>query len=335
MNKTHLDILMPVYNAEATLPTCLKSLSRQSEKRWVCWAIDDGSSDQSAQILQDAALRDSRIRVIFKKHEGIVPALNAGLTHCRAPWVARMDADDWMHRDRLALQLSALENNPQLSAVGSHVRVFPRDRMTQGARRYEAWLNRVRNENDLRAEAWVECPVAHPSLMFRTEALTASGYQDPEWPEDYDLILRFLAQGKRIGMVPRRLIGWRDSASRLSRTHPRYHLDAFTQCKAFHLTQTFLASHPHYVLWGHGPTGRSLRRALAQHGRATSHIVEVHPRRIGQTLQGAPVVVPEDLLKLRPERIIVSVAGASARSKIREALDEMGFQENQHYVCTA
>ncbi|MAJ60215.1 MAG: hypothetical protein CBC48_09570 [bacterium TMED88] len=335
MKRTQVDILMPVFNAEATLPACLKSLSRQTEKRWRCWAIDDGSTDASPEILQDAAVRDTRIHLISKKHEGIVSALNTGMRYCTAPKTARMDADDWMHQKRLALQISALQKNPRWSAVGCHVRGFPRGDMTAGGRRYEAWLNGVQNEKDLCSEAWIECPVAHPSLMFQTSTLQAFGYHEHGWPEDYDLVLRMLTQGKHIGMVPQKLLSWRDSPNRLSRTSPRYQLDAFTRCKAFYLVQNFLASHARYVLWGHGPTGRRLRRSLAEYDRSPSHIVEVHPRRIGQVLRGAPVIVPEDLLDLRPERIVVSVAGASPRAKIRMALNAMGFQENQDYVCAA
>jgi len=335
MNRTQVDILMPVFNAEATLPTCLKSLSRQTEKRWRCWAVDDGSTDASAAILQDAASRDTRIHLISKEHEGIVSALNTGLRYCTAPKTARMDADDWMHQKRLALQISALEKNPRWSAVGCHVRGFPRGDITAGGRRYEAWLNAVQNEKDLRFEAWIECPVAHPSLMFRTSTLQAFGYLEHGWPEDYDLVLRLLTQGKDIGVVPQKLLSWRNSPDRLSRRSSRYHLDAFTRCKARYLVQNFLASDTRYVLWGHGPTGRRLRRALAEYDRTPSHIVEVHPRRIGQVLRGAPVIVPHDLLELRPERIVVSVAGPTPRAKIRKALNGMGFRENHDYVCTA
>ncbi|MCH2185861.1 glycosyltransferase [Myxococcota bacterium] len=334
-NRPQVDILMPVFNAEATLPACLQSLRRQTEKRWTCWAIDDGSTDASAEILDEAARQDPRIQMISKRHEGIVSALNTGLRHCTAPWTARMDADDWMHRKRLALQISALKNNPRWSAVGSHVRCFPRDGMRAGARRYEAWLNGVQNERDFRSEAWIECPVAHPSLMFPTSTLQAFGYHGPDWPEDYDLVLRLLAQGKRIGMVPRRLLSWRDSPDRLSRTNPRYQLNAFARCKAFYLVRTFLESHARYVLWGHGPTGRRLRRSLAEHDRNPSHIVEVHPRRMGEVLGGAPVIAPHDLLKLQPERIVVSVAGSGPRAQIRKALNGMGLRENHDYVCAA
>src|SRR5207253_2330368 len=76
----------------------------------------------------------------------------------------------------------------------------------------------------VRADAFVECPIVHPTLMARADVLRALGYRDLEWPEDYDLVLRMLAKGHRVGMVPRRLVGWRESPTRLWRRDRRYGL---------------------------------------------------------------------------------------------------------------
>ena len=335
MAKTLVSILLPVYQAASTLETCLRSLQRQSETRWACIAVEDGSRDKSLQILSEVAKRDSRIQIVRKKHGGIVSALRTGLPYCRAPWIARMDADDWMHRDRLALQIDALRQNTRLSAVGSHVRVFPRRLMTEGARRYESWLNHIEDARAMSTERWIECPVAHPTLMFRAETLREFGYQDRGWPEDYDLVLRLLGSGHEIGVVPRKLLGWRDSDARLSRTSPHYERDQFVRCKAFHLSQTFLSSTRRYALWGYGSTGRALRRALETYERQPSHIVDVHPRRMGQKVHGAEVVNYKRLSQIRPERLIVSVAGDAPRRQIRAALDQMGFRQSIDYVCAA
>ena len=136
-------------------------------------------------------------------------------------------------------------------------------------------------------------------------------------------------------MVPRRLVGWRDTPGRLSRTHDAYSDAAFTACKAEHLAASFLADTPQYVLWGYGGTGRALRAALAEHGRHPSHIVELHPGRLGQQIHGAPVVAPEALRALHGRRIVASVAGAGPRRQIRRALAEMGFEELRDFVCAA
>jgi hypothetical protein len=160
------------------------------------------------------------------------------------------------------------------------------------------------------------------------------GYADRGWPEDYDLVLRTLAAGHRMGIVPRRLLCWRDRPERLSRTDARYALDRFTACKAHFLAAGFLSSTT-YVLWGYGGTGRALHRALAPLGRTPSHIVEVKATRLGQRIHGAPVVPPEAVEALRGAPLVVSVARAGPRAEIRAALQAMGFSEGEDYICAA
>jgi glycosyltransferase involved in cell wall biosynthesis len=330
-----VSILLPVHDAAATLPACLRSLERQSESDWHCVAVDDGSTDGSLELLRAAARRDRRIQVIATRHAGLISALRAGLEHCRAPLVARMDADDLMHRQRLAAQRALLDESPQLAAVGARVRIFPRAGLRDGRRRYEAWLNGLGDPGTVRRDAFVECPIAHPTLMIRRPLLQAFGYRDVGWPEDYDLILRLLAAGEQLAVHPRRLLAWRDSPHRLSRRHDAYTIERFTECKAAHLASDFLAASPHYVLWGYGDTGRALRRALARHERTPSHIVELHPRRLGQSIHGAPVIHPDDLRGLPRGRLIASVAGSEARRLIRGALATLGWVELRDFVCAA
>ena len=327
-------MLLPAWNAAATIGATLASVQRQSLADWECVVVDDGSVDRTAAVVGDAARSDPRIRLIRTAHGGLVHALNVGLGHCRAPLIARMDADDLMHRHRLQRQANTLAANPALAALGCHVRIFPRRPMTARLREYEAWLNGLITADDVTRDAYVECPVAHPSLMMRRE-LADLGYCDRGWPEDYDLVLRALSAGHRIGVLPERLLAWRDRPDGLCRTSGAYEVERFTACKAHYLAHGFLAQVQAYVLWGYGDTGRLLRRALAAHGKTPSHIVEVKPSRLGQHIHGAPVIAVSDLPALRGQRVVVSVARAAPRQEIRSALFAMGFAEGGEFVCAA
>jgi glycosyltransferase involved in cell wall biosynthesis len=273
--------------------------------------------------------------VVSAAHEGIVAALNRGLAHCRGTLVARMDADDWMHRDRLAAQRAALAADAGLAAVGTHVRLFPRRALGTGLRQYEQWLNGIDCPERVRAEAFVECPVAHPTLLLRRRVLDALRYRDAGWPEDYDLVLRLLAAGHRVGIVPRRLVGWRVRAESLTRTSPRYAIERFAACKAAFLAAGFLGASDEYVLWGYGDTGRGLRRALLEHGKRPTHVVEVHPGRIGNRIHGAPVITPEALAGLDGRPVVVSVAHEGPRAEVRAWMARHGRRETIDYVCAA
>lgn len=330
-----VSILLPAFNAAATLPACLRSIERQSEPRWECVLVDDGSSDDTRACAGAHAARDPRFSVVARRHEGLVATLNAGLAYCRGRYVARMDADDLMHSQRLAAQTGALEAHPELVGVGSHVRLWPRHHLQDGWRAYEQWLNSIDSARQVRADAFVECPVVHPTLMMRRDLLVQVGYRDCEWPEDYDLLLRLLTAGHDIGIVPRRLLCWRDSTERLTRTGARYAIDRFALCKATFLAAQFLATSDAYILWGFGHTGRALHHALLAHGKRLAYLVDVHPGRLGNRIHGAPVIDPAALRGVPRLPLVASVAGEKPRREIRAALLEMGFEETRDFVCAA
>src|SRR5262245_58921689 len=129
-----VSVLLPARNAADTLPAALRSLGRQTFRDWECVVVDDGSEDGTAAM---AGAADPRVTVLATPSTGLVGALTLGLTHCRAEYVARMDADDVMRRDRLACQVAALDAAPHLAGLGGHVRVFPRHSTTAGLRRHE------------------------------------------------------------------------------------------------------------------------------------------------------------------------------------------------------
>ena len=330
-----VSVLLPAYNAAATLRPALRSVERQSEPDWECLIVDDGSTDDTAAVARAFAARDTRFRLLQVAHGGIVAALDAGLEACRGELVARFDADDLLQRRRLEKQRRALSLHPEWAGVGCHVRLFPRRAMTEGLRNYERWLASIRGDEDVRREAFVECPIVHPTLMLRREILGQARYRDCPWPEDYDLVLRLLEAGKKLGMVPERLLHWRDGAGRLSRTRARYSIAAFVECKAEYLARGFLAAAPGYLLWGYGDTGKALAQALAQRGKHPAAIVELHPGRLGQLIRGVRVIPPDALPSLPRLPLLVSVAGLTPRSEIRAALGQMAFVEGRDFVCCA
>jgi len=330
-----VSVLLPAFDAASTLAAALASVARQTLADFECIVVDDGSADDTAAIARAQAERDGRFRVERQEHAGIVAALRRGLHHCRGRYVARMDADDLAHRDRLRLQVEWLERHRELAAVGCHVRVFPRAGLQDGFRELERWLGSIVSPLDVRRNALIDCPVVHPSLLLRADALRAVEYREVSWPEDYDLVLRLLASGREIGVVPRRLLCWRDSSARLTRTDPRCSLERITACKASFLAESLLRASDDYLLWGYGSTGRAMRRALLAHGKRPSNVIEVHPRRLGERIHGAEVVGPEAIADLPRRPLVASVAGAEPRRLIRDYLEKLGWEETRDFVCVA
>ena len=233
-----------------------------------------------------------------------------------------------MHRDRLALQVQALAQNPSWSGVGSWVRYFPRSKVGEGRLAYESWLNQERSPEQIAHERYLEMPLGHPTLLLRQEVLRQQAWQKVDWPEDWDLLLRMFAAGHTLGVVPKVLHSWRLDAQSLSQQSPAYTQESFTHCRASYLAAGPLRDHEQYHLLGYGRTGKQLRRALEKHQRQCHTIVEVHPARIGQVMDQAPVIALEDLAQLDPQLpLLCSVANAESRKVIRQALLQAGRRE--------
>lgn len=331
-----VSVLLPVFNAQDTVRQAATSLLRQTFADFEIIAVDDGSTDDSGSILDDLARDDPRIRVFHLPHAGLVPALNVGIAECRGELIARMDADDVCHPERLRLQVEFMRENPDVSVCGCLVRSFPRNHVKGGFLRYEAWLNSLLLHEEIARDMFVESPLAHPSVMMRAGDLREiGGYRDLVWPEDYDLWLRFFMAGKRFGKVPRALLFWREHAQRLTFTDSRYALENFLRVKAHFLAQLLSRESRPLIVWGAGMTGRRLTKHLVREGVQPIAMVDIDPRKIGRVVRGAPVIRPEDLGGHEDAFVIAAVGSEGSRDIIRAQLLGMGRVESRNFICAA
>ena len=331
-----VSVLMPCYNAAGTVEQTLDSLSSQTLTDFEIVAVDDGSTDNTLRILENWTRKDARLRVLPRSHEGIIPSLNTGLESCQAAYVARMDADDLCHPERLEQQTAYLETHPEVAVVSCLVEGFPKKEVREGFRIYIDWLNSLVTEDDIRREIFVESPIAHPSVIFRKSQIEGmGGYQEHGWAEDYDLWLRLYLQGAKFAKIPEVLVSWREYPNRLTRTDGRYSLENFLRAKAHYLVRGPLAGREAVILWGAGMMGRRLSKHLQRQNVPLVAFIDVDPKKIGRTRRGLPILEPEDLLELwerYPNPVVLAAVGArGARALIRERLNGFGLREGQDW----
>jgi glycosyltransferase involved in cell wall biosynthesis len=331
---------MPSYNASSTLNEALDSLACQTLSDFEIIVVDDGSTDETLQLLQARASIDARLCILPRAHLGIVSALNAGLELCSTPYVARMDADDLSHPERLEKQAAFLEAHPEVGVVSCRVEGFPAGQMRQGFSIYLDWLNGLVSDEDIRREMFVESPLPHPSLTIRRDLLQqVGGYQDHGWAEDYDLLLRFYLAGTRFAKLPEVLLEWREHPQRLTRTDSRYSLENFLRAKAFYLSLGPLAGRDAVIIWGAGMVGRRLGKQLARVDAPLQAYIDIDPRKIGRTRRGLPILPPEALSdcwgRFTNPVILAAVGAHGARPLIRRRLTEMGYREGRDWWSAA
>ena len=216
-----VSILMPVYNALPFLREAVDSMLTQTMGDFELVAIDDGSTDGTEPVLQQYAEADARVIHLRIERGGIVAALNAGLSRCRAEVVARMDADDRSLPDRLSRQLAFLEQHPEVVVVGCAQR-----RMDEAGRpicRRPSVLGHDSIEAQmLRGQAGV---LHHPTAMMRLAAVReAGGYREQyRHAEDLDLFLR-MAEIGQLANLPDELYEARMHLGSVTRTESQRHL---------------------------------------------------------------------------------------------------------------
>lgn len=335
-----VSVLMPCYNAASTVEEALDSLAAQEAVDFEIVAVDDGSTDGSREILDSREKRDARLRVLHQPHQGIIAALNHGLQACRGQYIARMDADDCSHPERLARQAALLDVEASLAVVSCLVRAFPAGQVRGGFQVYLSWLNSLITPEQISREIYVESPLAHPSVMFRREVvLEAGGYQEHSWPEDYDLWLRLHLHGARFAKVPQVLLDWRESPERLTRMDSRYALENFLRMKAYYLKRGPLKGRETVLLWGAGMMGRRLSKHLMREEVPVAAFFDIDPRKIGSSRRGLPVLPPADLpavWKRSPSPVLIAAVGArGARRLIRQRLAPLGLVEGQDWWFAA
>jgi len=335
-----ISVLMPCYNAASTLDEGVESILDQTFADLELIAVDDGSADDTLRRLQTWEQRDRRVVVLSRPHSGLVDALQAGLSACRAPLVARMDADDRSSPDRLARQMAALEAHPDVAVVACLVEGFPQQDVRQGFRRYIEWLNGLVTPEAIAREIFVESPLAHPSVVMRRSWLErVGGYQDRGWPEDYDLWLRLHQAGARFAKVPEVLVGWREHPARATHADRRYAVENFLRAKAHYLTLGPLVGRDSLVIWGAGQVGRRLSKHLVRGGAPLRAFIDVDPAKIGRIRRGVPILGVEELPALwtsLPRPILVAAVGTrGARDLIRRQLEGVGLVEAQDWWAVA
>lgn len=180
---------MPAYNAAEYISEAMESVLKQSFPNFEFIIIDDGSTDNTLSVIR--SFDDKRIRVIENKHN-FIGSLNMGIEAAKGKYIARMDADDIMHIDRLKIQQAIMEDEPDITVCGSWMSPFgeniPKGTISQtvsGVLDYPLLSFMQRNV------------IFHPTTMIRYAFLRNHSlqYEDYECAEDYKLWVEIARHG--------------------------------------------------------------------------------------------------------------------------------------------
>lgn len=229
MSPPTVSVLMPAYNARRYVARAVESILAQTFDDFELLIIDDGSTDDTRQILERLAARDARVRVVSRPNTGYVVALNELIGMARGELLARMDADDVALPERFARQVAYLRDHPEVVCLGGGTQTI------DGAGRVVG-LDEGRgldHEEALAVALSGSSPMVHPTIMVRRSAMEAvGGYQVRHWPaEDLDLYLR-LAEVGRLARLPEAVLQYRYHPGSVSEKHQQAQLERFREITA-------------------------------------------------------------------------------------------------------
>ena len=352
-----ISVLLPVYNAAAdggaALHACLASLAAQYGTPDAplppteILALDDGSDDDSGRLLEEAVRAWPRpdvptLRVFHMPHGGIAPTLNRGLELARGRMIARMDADDRCHPQRLALQYAALAARPEAALCATRVSFGGDPATAHGFSHFVDWQNTLCSPDEIRDARFRDAPVCHPTVLFRRETADRLGpYRHGDFAEDWELWLRWLDAGARFFKLPQTLYCWNDPPQRLTRTDARYADSAGNALRAFWLRRECRRRAPARIyVWG---AGRMARRRLAPLWTDTLHpaaFIDIDPNKIGQHVRNlpggpVPVIAPAALPEAADDALLLNALTAhGAAEEAASWLENHGWQRGRHWLLT-
>ena len=340
-----VSVLMPAFNAAHTLEAALHSLFAQEPApdaplpSFEIIVVNDGSTDDSAALLESLAAHKAaqgRLRALHLPHGGIVAALNAGLAVARGRLIARMDADDTAHPQRLALQAAHLCSNPKLTLSASLV-AFGGDRQSAyGFAHFVDWQNSCRSPQEISRNRFRDSPICHPAAMFTRDAVERWGaYADGDFAEDWELWLRWLHNGALMEKLPQTLLTWNDAPSRATRADPRYADAACDRLRALWLARHLKRHnpfHPHVWVLGGGRVARKRLAPLWQLGVRPAAYIDIDVKKIGNVVGGIPVLGRQALPEPGRCRILNALTAHGAAEEAAAWLESRGYGQEDWII---
>jgi glycosyltransferase involved in cell wall biosynthesis len=172
--KPLVSIVIPIYNEEKYLRECIESILRQTYTNWELIIVNDESTDKTVEIVEYFLINyPQKIALLNVKRQGDGACMNRGLEISKGKYIARMDGDDIMLPLRIEKQVSFLEENPRIGAMGASAYLINELGERIGERRNPVDNNTIKQLID-------ECkyPIIHPTLMIRREVLAEIRYRE-------------------------------------------------------------------------------------------------------------------------------------------------------------
>jgi glycosyltransferase involved in cell wall biosynthesis len=317
-----------MFNAGEFVEQAIDSIIRQHEKNWELIVVDDFSNDNSAEIVNRISKNDDRIQLISNTLKGIIPALSLGLTKAQGKLVTRMDADDIMTEDKLALlsePLMTAENSYTVGCVSYFSSM--NEPLGDGYQQYANWLNQTIRSESFHKQKYRECVLPSCTWMARLQDIKdLGGFESLEYPEDYDWCFKLLYSSLMPITVDRSVHKWRDHRGRTSRNSETYRDNRFFELKCdWFFNMEYDADHPP-IIWGAGRNGKDLAKIFIEKQMDFIWVTN-NTKKHGKEIYGH-IIHPLKVIVSHPERkVLLVIANKEQKKEAQQFIINAGLSE--------
>jgi len=317
MTRPLVSIVMPVRDGLPYLQDCLDSIIAQSYSNWELHVVNDHSKDNTAQILEAYALADNRIIAHTSNGKGIIDALRLAYVNSSGKLITRMDADDLMPADKLALMVDVISKASPMTIVTGDVEYFSHRGISDGYKRYQDWLNSLGKMQSHWREIYKECVIASPCwMMHRTDFEAIGAFKSDTYPEDYDLCFRMYQHGCSILHLDKTLHHWRDHDTRASRNDEHYSDNRFLDLKLRYYKELECTENDTVIVVGAGKKGKFIAKSLRESGVKVTWVTN-NRNKIGHKIYG--ITLEEyhmNLFQNHATKVIIAIANREEQSAV-------------------
>ena len=331
MKNPLISILIPFKNTAEFLPECMQSIINQSYTNWELLIIDDGSTDDSYNFVEQLTTKDSRIQLFKNDGKGIICALRLAFNKSKGELITRMDSDDIMYPNKLeVLSTNLIKSGKKHVAIGL-VKYFSENGIGDGYSKYEEWINHLTKKGSNYSEIYKECVIPSPCWMIhREDLIDANAFNPNRYPEDYDLTFRFYEKGYECIPCSNVLHKWRDYITRASRTDPHYSHYSLLDIKLHYFLKLDYDNPRPLTLWGAGDKGKTIAKTLIKK-EIHFHWICDNPKKIGHDIYGQELLEFNYLKQIKNPQSIITVANTEAQKQIRTYLEKLELQSMEDY----
>ncbi len=311
---------MPFKNQAKYLEETLDSILAQSFSDWELLAVDDHSTDTSAEIVNAFSTQNSRIKLIKNRKHGVIEALKLGYEETTGRYITRMDADDLMTPNRLELMVRDLKEYGLGHLALGQVHYFKDEgEIGDGYKKYQNWLNHHISNGTCWEDLYRECVIPSPCWMLHREDFNRIGaFNSDTYPEDYDLCFRMYQGGLKCIPQSEVLLHWRDHSVRSSRTLDLYSDNRFLDLKIHYFLKLHHDSTKQLILWGAGKKGKAIAQLLLDRNIKFTWITD-NVKKIGRDIYRTILQGSRDV-DFECSQVILSVAGVEDQVDIQGRL---------------